>query len=340
MFTWRGLLIKCQVIVKRSVEWTAACTFLLFSEQKVDIHIGRKSNIKSPPPVYVGSPIPQHQLALFQESPRPFFRSASQSCPPCGWRFCCCCAGISKPTQDPPNQNQLKTPPTKNKIWTCSICTKTITRNQISFQCHNTNHWVHKKCSKITEKDYHIDWTCSLHSCNQCNITAIQPSINQHSSTLANSNFSQQFTTGQPTTSTQVTYHSKVKELENKRSKTTAKSKSESTHMKQIWSCSICNKTITHNQISFLCHRSLTNFSDTDHWVHKKSANITERNHHDTWTCQLHSNNQNNMTSNQSTLNQQSSTLTSSNINQQFTTGQPTTSTQVKYTKLQNQQQT
>ena len=228
----------------------------------------------------------------------------------------------SKSNQDSTNNKQ---------IWNCSICNKTITRNQISFQCHNTNHWIHKKCSKITEKDYHIDWTCSLHSCNQCNITAIQPSINQHSSTLANSNFSQQFTTGQPTTSTQVTYHSKVKELENKRSKTTAKSKSESTHMKQIWSCSICNKTITHNQISFLCHRSLTNFSDTDHWVHKKCANITERNHHDTWTCQLHSNNQNNMTSNQSTLNQQSSTLTSSNINQQFKTGQPTTSTQVKY---------
>src|SRR6188768_25559 len=132
--------------------------------------------------------------------------------------------------------------------------------------------------------------------------------------------------------SDRIMKYNKLEDIyENKRSKTTAKSKSESTHMKQVWSCSICNKTITHNQISFLCHRSLTNFSDTDHWVHKKCANITERNHHDTWTCQLHSNNQNNMTSNQSTLNQQSSTLTSSNINQQFTTGQPTTSTQVKY---------
>src|SRR6187399_1697724 len=60
----------------------------------------------------------------------------------------------SKSTQDSTNKKQ---------IWTCAICTKTITRNQISFQCHNTNHWVHKKCSKITEKDYHIDWTCSLH---------------------------------------------------------------------------------------------------------------------------------------------------------------------------------
>ena len=113
--TWVSEAVIEKMNERRSVEWRAACTFLLFSEQKVDIHIGHKSNIKSPPPVYVGSPIPQHQLALFQESPRPFFRSASQSCPPCGWRLCCCCAGTSKLTQDPPNQNQIKTPPTIDK---------------------------------------------------------------------------------------------------------------------------------------------------------------------------------------------------------------------------------
>ena len=88
------------------------------------------------------------------------------------------------------------------------------------------------------------------------------------------------------------------------------KPKLNSTHTKQIWTCSICTKTITHNQTSFLCH-------DTDHWVHKKCANTSERNLHDTWTCQLHSHNQSNMASNRSTLNQQPSTLTSSNINQQ-----------------------
>ena len=221
-----------------------------------------------------------------------------------------------------PTKPKLNSTHTK-QIWTCSICTKTITHNQTSFLCHDTDHWVHKKCANITERNHHDTWTCPIHSHSQSNTNINQPTLNQQPSTLTSSNINQQFTTGQPTTSTQVTYHSKVKELENKRCKTSTKSKSDSTHTKQIWTCLICTKTITHNQTSFLCH-------DTDHWVHKKCANTTERNLHATWTCQLHSHNQNNMASNQSNLNQQPSTLTSSSISQQFTTGQPTTVLQHK----------
>ena len=53
----------------------------------------------------------------------------------------------------------------------------------------------------------------------QSNITSNQHTLNQQPSTLTSSNTNQQFTTGQPTTSTQVKYHSKIKEMENKRNK-------------------------------------------------------------------------------------------------------------------------
>ena len=114
------------------------------------------------------------------------------------------------------------------------------------------------KCANITERNHHDTWTCPIHSHSQSNTNINQPTLNQQPSTLTSSNINQQFTAGQPTTSTQVTYHSKVKELENKRCKTSTKSKSDSTHTKQIWTCLICTKTITHNQtISLPRHKSL-----------------------------------------------------------------------------------
>src|SRR6188768_2368548 len=39
-----------------------------------------------------------------------------------------------------PNKSKQDSTTNKKQIWNCSICNKTIARNQTSFLCHNTNH--------------------------------------------------------------------------------------------------------------------------------------------------------------------------------------------------------
>src|SRR5437867_6271915 len=48
-------------------------------------------------------------------------------------------------------------------IYECSICNKEITDKHYSLLCHlqsDTNHWIHKKCTKTVIKDYHPAWKC------------------------------------------------------------------------------------------------------------------------------------------------------------------------------------
>ena len=79
----------------------------------------------------------------------------------------------------PPKTNQSST--STKQTWTCEICTNKINHNQTSYLCHNTDHWVHKKCSETLQKDYHDNWTCKLHQNNQT-ATALQThTINQQS---------------------------------------------------------------------------------------------------------------------------------------------------------------
>ena len=48
--------------------------------------------------------------------------------------------------------------------------------------------------------------------------------------------------------------------------------------------CSICNKQITDNQFSFLCHHPISNHG----WVHKKCTATLIRDYNDSWTCPSH----------------------------------------------------
>ena len=47
--------------------------------------------------------------------------------------------------------------------------------------------------------------------------------------------------------------------------------------------CSICNKQITNNQFSFLCHHPISN-----HWVHKKCTTTLIGEYNNSWTCPSH----------------------------------------------------
>ena len=65
----------------------------------------------------------------------------------------------------------------------------------------------------------------------------------------------------------------------NNKQKTTNKSSTNT----PTYVCSICNKQITDNQYSFLCHHPISN-----HWVHKKCTTTLIGEYNDSWTCPSH----------------------------------------------------
>src|SRR6059036_1396828 len=70
----------------------------------------------------------------------------------------------SRPPSQPPSTTYLAN---QSIMYECSICNKEITDKHYSPLCHlqsDTNHWVHKKCTKTAVKDYHPAWKCTLHT--------------------------------------------------------------------------------------------------------------------------------------------------------------------------------
>ena len=54
-----------------------------------------------------------------------------------------------------------------------------------------------------------------------------------------------------------------------------------------VWVCDLCQAVITRRQYSVLCNHP------SSHWVHKSCAQVQLNNYNSTWTCQLHTPNQN-----------------------------------------------
>ena len=136
---------------------------------------------------------------------------------------------LSGDVEENPGPPKIHQPTTSTKqTWICQICTNKINHNQTSYLCHNTDHWVHKKCSETLQKDYHGNWTCKLHQNNQTATDLQTPNISQQIPAQATNQqipatVNQQITTGQPTIPTHARYHHKIKEMINQRNKIKSK---------------------------------------------------------------------------------------------------------------------
>ena len=85
-------------------------------------------------------------------------------------------SGDVHPNPGPPKTSK-QTPTNKPTptTWTCTICTKQITKNQTSLRCNTTvPHWIHLKCSQTTVKAYRTNnsWTCPNHTNPSTNTTS------------------------------------------------------------------------------------------------------------------------------------------------------------------------
>src|SRR6188768_3362291 len=118
-----------------------------------------------------GIPIPETTCSPPGE-PRTVFSVCQPEVSPLWLASLLLLSGDVEENPGPPKTNQPST--STKQTWTCQICTNKINHNQTSYLCHNTDHWVHKKCSETLQIDYHKDWTCKLHQNNQT-ATALQP---------------------------------------------------------------------------------------------------------------------------------------------------------------------
>ena len=87
-------------------------------------------------------------------------------------------AGDVERNPGPPHNHHQQHLTNQSVIYECSICNKEITDKHYSLLCHlqsDTNHWVHKKCTKTAVKDYHPAWKCPLHTSTTTSLAASIP---------------------------------------------------------------------------------------------------------------------------------------------------------------------